>query len=86
MTDYLTIENPLDWRSRALLAESEEERLRAENEKLWRDREQDVATLDIATQMREAQKRYFKERTQSALTESKRLEKLLDKMLARDKE
>jgi len=29
MTDKLTIENPLDWRSRALLAESEEERLRA---------------------------------------------------------
>ena len=30
----LTIENPLDWRSRALLAESEEARLRAENERL----------------------------------------------------
>jgi flagellar biosynthesis regulator FlbT len=28
------MENPLDWRSRALLAESEEERLRAENERL----------------------------------------------------
>ena len=34
MTDKLTIENPLDWRSRALLAESEEERLRAECDKL----------------------------------------------------
>src|SRR5580765_5467595 len=34
MSDKLTIENPLDWRSRALLAESEEERLRAEIEHL----------------------------------------------------
>ena len=34
MSTKLTIENPLDWRSRALLAESEEARLRAENERL----------------------------------------------------
>ena len=34
MSTKLTIENRLDWRSRALLAESEEERLRAENENL----------------------------------------------------
>jgi hypothetical protein len=34
MSNKLTIENPLGWRSRALLAESEEERLRTEIERL----------------------------------------------------
>ena len=36
----------------------------------------------LARQVRAAQKRYFKDRTQSALTESKRLEKELDELLA----
>ena len=40
MTTKLTIENPLDWRSRALLAESEERRFRAEVERLRAEVEQ----------------------------------------------
>ena len=39
------------------------------------------AALEVAREMRAAQKRYFKERTQSALTESKRLERELDQRL-----
>jgi predicted nucleic acid-binding Zn-ribbon protein len=38
--------------------------------------------LLVAREMRFWQKRYFKDRTQSALTESKRLEKELDRVLA----
>ena len=38
--------------------------------------------LQVACAMRSAQRRYFKDRTQSALTESKRLEKELDRLLA----
>ena len=38
--------------------------------------------LQVARDMRSAQRRYFKERTQSTLLESKRLEKELDQLLA----
>ena len=34
--------------------------------------------VDVAQAMRAAQKRYFRERTQSALQESKRLERIVD--------
>ena len=44
MSDKLTIANPLPWRSRALLAEAEEERLRAEVGRL----------NDVVRQMHEA--------------------------------
>jgi len=40
------------------------------------------ATLRVARELRTCQRRYFKERTTSALTESKRLEKELDRLLA----
>ena len=46
--------------------------LRAENQRL----------RAVVATMRAAQKRYFKERTQSALVESKRLEKEVDALLA----
>ena len=36
------------------------------------------STLQLVAAMRQAQKRYFKDRTQSALKESKRLEALVD--------
>ena len=40
------------------------------------------AALDIGRQMRAAQRGYFKHRTQMALTDSKRLEQALDRLLA----
>jgi len=42
-----------------------------------------LAVVETAREMRSWQRRYFKERTQSALTESKRLEKELDALLAK---
>ena len=40
-----------------------------------------LTVVETAREMRSWQRRYFKERTQSALTESKRLEKELDRLL-----
>ena len=51
------------------------EQLRAEFDKLR-------TLVLVARDMRAAQRRYFKERTQSALVDSKRLEKELDRLLA----
>lgn len=42
-----------------------------------------LAVVETAREMRSWQRRYFKERTQSALAESKRLEKELDALLAK---
>jgi hypothetical protein len=42
-----------------------------------------LAVVETAREMRSWQRRYFKERTQSALTESKRLEKELGALLAK---
>ena len=57
------------------IADQQEAELRAEVERLR-------AIVKTSRDMRSCQRRYFKDRTASALNESKRLEKELDRLLA----